>query len=77
MALDRYGDPVSLTGEQMGLLEKLGLPTDFSNLSDDQYFEIDDKVTEEMQLHGINDAGDGLNEYGELCRSVIVAMPDD
>lgn len=77
MVVNRYGDPVSLSGEQRRLLEIFGLPSDFSALSDEQYFAIDDKMTEEMQLHGINDAGNGLNEYGELCRSVIVSLPDD
>lgn len=77
MVLDRYGSPVSLLDEQQSLLEKFGLPTDFSNLSDDQYFAVDDKMTDELQTYGINDAGDGLNEYGELCLSVIESLPDD
>lgn len=66
-----------LTKEQTDLLERMGLPTDFSDLTDEQYFAIDDAVYEEMVMHGINDAGDGLNEHGELCRSIIVALPDD
>lgn len=77
MALDRYGRPVSLDEEQRGLLERLGLPVLFDGLDDDELIAIEDKLTEEMQLHGINDAGDGLNEYGELCRSVIVSLPDN
>lgn len=68
---------MALTREQMNLLLRLGLPTDFQNLTDEQYFAVDDKVSEEMLLHGLNEAGDGLNEYGELCRSVIVSLPDD
>lgn len=30
-----------------------------------------------MMTKGINDSGDGLSDYGELCRSVIIALPDD
>ena len=68
---------MALTDKQIGLLEKLGLKTDFSSLTDDEYFAIDDVVYNEMRMHGVNDAGDGLNEYGELCRSIIVSLPDD
>lgn len=68
---------MALTDKQIGLLEKLGLKTDFSSLTDDEYFAIDDVVYNEMMMHGVNDAGDGLNEYGELCRSIIVSLPDD
>ncbi|MCK6139782.1 hypothetical protein [Slackia exigua] len=68
---------MALTEKQTSLLLRLGLPTDFQNLSDEQYFAVDDKMSEELQLHGLNEAGDGLNEYGELCRSIIVSLPDD
>lgn len=37
---------------------------------------IEDALADEMQTNGLNDVGDGLNECGELCRSIIVAMPD-
>lgn len=68
---------MALTKEQNDLLEQLGLPTDFSDLTDEQYFSIDDALYDEMVTHGINNAGDGLNEHGEICRSVIVALHDD
>lgn len=68
---------MALTDRQIGLLEKLGLKTDLSNLTDEEYFAMDDALYDEMMMRGVNDAGDGLNDYGELCRSVIVALPDD
>lgn len=68
---------MALTDEQADLLLSLDLPTDFSSLSDEEYFQIDDAVSEEMLLRGVNAAGDGLNAYGELCRSVIIALPDE
>ena len=68
---------MALTDRQIGLLEKLGLKTDLSNLTDEEHFAMDDALYDEMMMRGVNDAGDGLNDYGELCRSVIVALPDD
>lgn len=68
---------MALTDRQIGLLEKLGLKTDLSNLTDEEYFAMDDALYDEMMMRGVNDAGDGLNDYGELCRSAIVALPDD
>ncbi len=69
---------MALSKEQVALLEKLGLPTDFSaDMTDEKYFKIDDTMSDEMMRHGINSTGDGLNDYGELCRSVIVSLPDD
>lgn len=68
---------MNLSKAQSELLKRLGLPTDFHDLSDEEYFAVHDKMEDELQMHGVNDAGDGLNDYGELCRSVIVALPDD
>lgn len=50
---------------------------DFEHLTDDQHFAIDKRMSNEMMTKGINDSGDGLNDYGELCESVIIALPDD
>ena len=72
---NRNGKVVSLTARQKALLSSFGLPTDFEDLDDEQYFAIDAKMTDEMQLHGI--VNDGLNSYGKLCESVILALPDD
>lgn len=66
-----------MNDEQSALLRKLGLPTEFDGLDDDAMIAIEDAVSDEMLMRGVNDAGDGLNAYGELCRSVIVSLPDD
>jgi len=63
--------------EQINLLKKLGLPTEFDGLSDDELIEIEERISDEMLYWGVNDAGDGLNEYGELCRQTIIDLPDD
>lgn len=65
------------TKVQIDLLDQFGFATDFRNLSDSDYFAILDKMEEELQSRGINGTGDGLNDYGELRRSVIVSLPDD
>ncbi len=66
-----------MNSEQTALLETLGLPTSFSGLSDDKLIRIEDRLSDELQLHGINDTGDGLNKHGTLCLSIIEAIPDN
>ena len=73
----RCDAPITLTKRQKQLLAEFELPIDFENLTDDQYFAIDERMSIEMMTKGINDSGDGLNDYGELRRNVIVALPDD
>ena len=73
----RYNAPITLIKRQKQLLAELELPIDFEHLTDNQYFAIDERISIEMMTKGINDSGDGLNDYGELCRSVIIALPDD
>lgn len=72
-----YDTPTTLTTRQEQLLTEFGLPIDFEHLTDKQYFAIDERMSNEMMTRGINDSGDGLNDYGELCESVIIALPDD
>lgn len=74
MWTNRNGETVSLTNRQKELLSSFDLPTDFEGLTDDEYFAIDERMSDEMQLHGLSD--DGLNDYGELCKSVILALPE-
>lgn len=69
--------PITLTKRQKQLLTEFGLPIDFEHLTDEQYFAIDERMSNEMMTKGINDSGDSLNDYGELCKSVIIALPDD
>ncbi len=66
-----------MNSEQTKFMKRLNLPTSFSDLSDEQLIRIEDRLSEEMQLHGLNDAGDGLNDYGALCLSIIDIIPDD
>lgn len=72
-----YDTPTTLTKRQEQLLTEFGLPIDFEHLTDEQYFAIDEGMSNEMMTKGINDSGDGLNDCGKLCESVIIALPDD
>ena len=45
---------------QNKLLRELGLPTEFDGLDDDAMIAIEDALSDEMRLHGINAKGDGL-----------------
>ena len=65
-----------LNEEQAALLSSMGLPFSFDKMTDDELMAVEDALADEMRMNGLNDAGDGLNERGELCRSIIVAMPD-
>lgn len=63
-----------LSAEQKALLQKLGLPTNFKNLSTDDRLEIDDIIGEELYENGIDEATDAPNAYGRLCESILEAL---
>lgn len=65
---------MALNKNQIDLMNKLDLPYDFASLSDDIFFSVSDRLEDEMQLNGLNATGDGLNEYGSLCRSILEYM---
>lgn len=58
------------------LMRSLGFPTSVDGLGDDELIRIEEKLADELQLRGINDEGDGLNEYGRLCLETIESLPD-
>lgn len=62
---------------QKELLESLGFPVSFAGLDDNELIRIEETLADELQMRGINETGNSLNEYGELCRSIIVSTPDD
>lgn len=63
-----------LTDEQRATLRSLNLPDELNGLSDELWFEVEDRLGDEMQLHGINEAGDGTNEHGQICVGILNAM---
>lgn len=66
----------SLNAEQKALLQKLGLPTNFKNLSTDDRLEIDDRIGEELAENGIDESGTGPNAFGRLCESILEALEE-
>ncbi len=61
--------------EQIDLLKKVGVRTDFnSDMSTDEVEEFVDNVSEYMQLHGISD--NGLNEAGQMCEDILNLIAD-
>ena len=59
------------------LLKSLELEFDpFDELSDDQYCDLLEAVSEYLQLHGINSTGDGVNETGALCEGLLDWLVD-
>lgn len=65
-----------LDDEQKAMLAALGLPQSFDDLDDDALVRIEESLSTELQRHGINADGDGLNERGEACLRLIEAIPD-
>lgn len=66
---------VELTQRQEKLLKSLSLPTTITtDMDEDEWFEITDALGDEIQTHGINAAGDGINDHGETCRQILDAM---
>lgn len=65
----------SLNDEQAGLLSRLGLPTDFSHITEGQWDAVDETISHEMLTRGVKN--DELNDYGLLCESIIDALPEE
>ena len=64
-----------LTQRQKELLASIELPCAIDpEMEDDRWFEIIDALGDEIQMRGINDVGDGINERGETCRQILEAM---
>lgn len=61
--------------DQLELMRSISLASNVEELDDNQLMRIEDRLAEEIQLHGLNSRGDGLNAHGELCRSTIEALP--
>ena len=66
---------VELSMEQTRLLDSLGLPAVLTtDMPDDQWCDIMERLLDEVQARGINKDFSGENDYGLLCSSVYMAM---
>lgn len=61
--------------EQIALMRDLGMNFDFSNLSDDEYCEIEEKVSDELTLHCL-DSNYEPNERGLICESILDSLDE-
>ena len=59
------------------LLKSLELDFDlFGCLTDDEIVLLIEAIEDCLQLHGINSAGDGVNETGALCEGLLDWLVD-
>ena len=59
--------------EQIKFMNSIGITYDFNNLSGDDYFEIENRVADHLQLEGI-DSNDEVNSVGLMCESILDAI---
>lgn len=45
-----------------------------TNMDDDEQLDFEEKVSEHLQTHGINDAGDSVNDIGAMCEDVLTVI---
>ncbi|MDF2821256.1 MAG: hypothetical protein K0R15_1697 [Clostridiales bacterium] len=62
--------------EQIALLKEIGLNLNFtSSLSEDDIFEIDDRVADHLINYGIGE-DDMPNHIGLICESILEVLSD-
>jgi hypothetical protein len=62
--------------EQIALLKEIGLNLNFtSSLSEDDIFEIDDRVADHLINYGIGE-DDKPNHIGLICESILEVLSD-
>lgn len=45
-----------------------------ADMDDDEQLDFEDKVSDYLQIYGINDAGDGVNEIGSMCEEILTVI---
>ena len=70
---------ICFNNEQMIFLKKIRAPFDtskkLSELSDDEYFRLEEFIADYFQIHGI-EANDDINDVGVMCESIIDVLSD-
>ena len=63
------------TKEQRELLIKMDIPFDpFGELTDDELFELEDIVSDYLQMHGLAGPPNYINDIGELCGDIMTSL---
>lgn len=60
--------------KQIEYMKSLGLDFDFENLSEDELFQIEEVVGEELQMSGFDEEYEATKE-GKLCESILDQLP--
>ena len=61
--------------QQISFMKALGISVDFSKaLSDADYVDIEEKVSEHLQIHGFDD-NYLPTEDGKMCESILDLLP--
>ncbi|MGM9581735.1 MAG: hypothetical protein ACI3U2_10955 [Anaerovibrio sp.] len=70
---------IYFTNEQVQFLKKINAPFDASKktseLSDDEYFRLEEFIADYFQIHGIEE-NDDVNDVGTMCESIIDVLSD-
>lgn len=67
---------ISFNEEQIELLNKIGIDFNLKgSLSEDDIFDIDDKVADHLIYFGIGD-NDEVNEVGLICESILELLSE-
>lgn len=44
------------------------------DFTDDEQLDFEDQVTDYLQMHGINEVGNGENEIGTMCADIMAVI---
>ena len=56
--------------KEKDFLNSLGLNYNFDNLSEDELIQIEDTISEKLQISGFDENGN-INETGIICESIL------
>nr|DAW81117.1 MAG TPA: hypothetical protein [Caudoviricetes sp.] len=56
--------------EQIEYMKKIGISLKFDNLSEDDYINIEDKVSEHLQKYGYDEDYEPTDD-GKICESIL------
>ena len=66
---------MKFTDKQIEFMREIGIKSNFDNLSDDDYIEIEEKVGDKLQISGFNKNNE-ITKIGKMCESILDLMND-
>lgn len=61
---------IMFSEKQITFMKSLGLEVDFNNLTDDDLAQIEEIVSDELQMSGF-DISDNITDVGKMCESIL------